>query len=153
MKIKSIRSDHGVEFDSSEFEEFCEAHGISQNFSAPRTPHQNGVVEQKNRSLLEMARTMLCEHHTPRIFFDEAVNTSCYLLNRTTIRRPMNKTPFELVYQRKPKVKHLRLVAVCTFSTRRITLVSLIVVVTMDLLFIVGYSSRSKAYRVFNLKS
>ena len=47
LKIKSIRSDHGGEFQNESFEKFCENHGISHNFSAPRTPQQNGVVEKK----------------------------------------------------------------------------------------------------------
>ena len=50
LKIKAIRSDHGGEFQNELFENFCEEHGISHNFSAPRTPQQNGVVERKNRS-------------------------------------------------------------------------------------------------------
>ena len=48
LKIKAIRSDHGGEFQNEYFEKFCENHGISHNFSAPRTPQQNGVVERKN---------------------------------------------------------------------------------------------------------
>jgi len=58
----SIRSDHGGEFQNEKFEHFCKKHGIYHNFSAPRTPQQNGVVERKNRSLEELARTMLNEN-------------------------------------------------------------------------------------------
>ena len=50
--------------------------------STPRTPQQNGVVERKNRTLQEMARTMLNENNLPKYFWAEAVNTSCYVLNR-----------------------------------------------------------------------
>ena len=57
--IKSIRSDHGEEFQNARFERFCEKHGISHTFSALRTPQQNGLVERKNRSLEELARTCL----------------------------------------------------------------------------------------------
>ena len=60
-QIISIRSDHGREFDQKEFTEFCNKHGIAYNFSAPRTPQQNGVVERKNRTLEDMVRTMMCE--------------------------------------------------------------------------------------------
>ena len=51
LKIASIRSDHGGEFENKDFELFCDEHGIEHNFSAPRTPQQNGVVERKNRSM------------------------------------------------------------------------------------------------------
>ena len=49
--IISIRSDHGSEFDNSLFENFYNEHGIDHNFSAPRTPQQNGIVERKNKTL------------------------------------------------------------------------------------------------------
>src|SRR5687768_11835327 len=62
LLIVSIRSDHGREFDQLGFDSFCEKYGITHNFSAPRTPQQNGVVERKNRTLEEMARTMLIEN-------------------------------------------------------------------------------------------
>jgi len=65
-KIVSIQSDHGGEFQNERFEHFCEKHGIKHNFSAPRTPQQNGVVERKNRSLEELARTMLNENSLPK---------------------------------------------------------------------------------------
>ena len=68
MKISSIRSDHGGEFENHAFESFCDKHGIHHNFSAPRTPQQNGVVERKNRSLEELARTMLNETNCLNIF-------------------------------------------------------------------------------------
>ena len=52
--ITCIRSDHGREFENIDFEEYCNEHGINHNFSTPRTPQQNGVVERKNRTLQEM---------------------------------------------------------------------------------------------------
>ena len=79
--ISSIRSDHGREFENVEFESFCDEHGIEHNFLAPRTPQQNGVVERKNGTLREMARTMLHENNLPTYFWAKAVNTSCYILN------------------------------------------------------------------------
>ena len=59
VKIYQIRSDHGTEFENSYMESFCIRSGISQEFSAPITPQQNGVVERKNRVIQEMARAML----------------------------------------------------------------------------------------------
>ena len=68
LKIASIRSDHGGEFENKDFESFCDEHGIEHNFSAPRTPQQNGVVERKNRSLEEIARTLLNDIFLPKYF-------------------------------------------------------------------------------------
>ncbi|GJQ91648.1 retrovirus-related pol polyprotein from transposon TNT 1-94 [Tanacetum coccineum] len=71
--IVSIRTDHGREFDNEvQFGEFCNANGITHNFSAPRTPQSNGVVERKNRTLQEMSRTMLNEQSLPQKFWCNA---------------------------------------------------------------------------------
>ncbi|GKG21078.1 retrovirus-related pol polyprotein from transposon TNT 1-94, partial [Tanacetum coccineum] len=59
VKVKQIRNDNGTEFRNSEFESFCNKNGISQNFSSPYTPEQNGVAKRKNKTLIEAARTML----------------------------------------------------------------------------------------------
>ncbi|XLR02809.1 hypothetical protein S83_069007, partial [Arachis hypogaea] len=69
LKISSIRSDHGTEFENNLFESFCEEFGISHNFSCPRTPQQNGVVERRNRSIQEMTRAMLCESNVPKFLW------------------------------------------------------------------------------------
>jgi transposase InsO family protein len=63
LRIKKIRSDNGTEFKNSQIEGFLEE-GIKHEFSSPYTPQQNGVVERKNRTLLDMARTMLDEYKT-----------------------------------------------------------------------------------------
>jgi len=67
--ITSIKSDHGGEFENERFEYFCNKHGIKHNFSAPRTPQQNGVVERKNRSLEELARTLLNDSKLSKYFW------------------------------------------------------------------------------------
>ena len=79
FSIQNIRSDHRTKFKNQDFEKFCDEKGIGHNFSAPRTPQQNGVVERKNKTLEEMARTMLCERNLPRYFWTEAINTACYI--------------------------------------------------------------------------
>jgi transposase InsO family protein len=64
LKVKKIRSDNGSEFKNLQVEEYLEEEGIKHKFSAPYTPQQNGVVERKNRTLIDMARTMLGEFKT-----------------------------------------------------------------------------------------
>ena len=82
MAIIFIRSYYGREFDQKEFTEFCNNLGIAHNFSSPRAPQQNGAAERKNRTLEDMARTMMCESNVPQIFWAEALNTTNYVLNR-----------------------------------------------------------------------
>ncbi|KAL8108679.1 hypothetical protein AgCh_024951 [Apium graveolens] len=74
-KGKIIRSDNGTEFKSSSIEEFCKIKGIKQEFSAPGTPQQNGVVERKNRTLIEAGRTIKEEARLPTYFWSEDVQT------------------------------------------------------------------------------
>ena len=87
---------------------FCIENGISHTFSSPRTPQQNGVVERKNRTLVEMDRTMLHEYNLPLYFWAEAVNTSCYISNRVFKRPILNKTSYGLWNNRKLKISYLR---------------------------------------------
>ena len=100
--ITCIRSDHRREFENIDIEEYCNEHGINYNFSAPRTPKKNGVVERKNKNLQEMARIMLNENNLPKYFWAEEVNTSCYVLNRILLRSILEKTPMSLGKTRNP---------------------------------------------------
>ncbi|KAL8088575.1 hypothetical protein AgCh_038380 [Apium graveolens] len=81
--------------------------GIVQEFSASITPQQNGVVERKNRILVEAARTMLQDAKLPTSFWEEAVNIACYTQNRYLINKNLGKSPYSILSKRKPTVKHL----------------------------------------------
>ena len=76
-----MRSDRGGEFLSNEFKAFCAENGIQRQLTAPYTPQQNGVLERKNRTIVEMARSLLKGKELPNYFWAEAVATSVYLLN------------------------------------------------------------------------
>ncbi|KAF7150992.1 hypothetical protein RHSIM_Rhsim02G0114700 [Rhododendron simsii] len=69
--ITQVRNDHGREFENSNIEKYCDKKGIKHEFSAPRTPQQNGVVERKNRTLQEMERVMLHAKRIPRNLFPQ----------------------------------------------------------------------------------
>ena len=77
-RVKKIRSDNGIDFKNFSMKNFFDEKGITHTFSAPRTPQQNGVVERKNRTLIEAARTMLEEFKLSTYFWAEAINTACY---------------------------------------------------------------------------
>ena len=95
VSVVAIRSDNGTEFKNATLEAFCKESGISQQFSAPRTPQQNGVVERKNRTLIEAARTMLLDAKLPTCFWAEAVSTACYIQNRTLINKNTGKNTLQ----------------------------------------------------------
>jgi transposase InsO family protein len=104
FRIKKIRSDIGTKFKNSQIEGFLEEEeeGIKHEFSSPYTPQQNGVVDRKNRRLLDMARTMLDEYKTPNRSLAEAINTACYSINRLYLHRILKKTLYELLIGKIP---------------------------------------------------
>ncbi|GJX78163.1 retrovirus-related pol polyprotein from transposon TNT 1-94 [Tanacetum coccineum] len=84
----------------------CGVAGIFHQKSVPRTPQQNGVVERRNRTLVEAARTMMIFSKAPMFLWAEAVATACYTQNRSLIHTHHNKTPYELVHDKKPDPVH-----------------------------------------------
>lgn len=79
-KIQVFRTDRGGEFTSNEFDSFCQNSGIKRHLTVPYTPQQNGVVEGRNRTLLEMTRSILKHMNMPNYFWGEAIRHSTYLL-------------------------------------------------------------------------
>nr|GEX05752.1 putative ribonuclease H-like domain-containing protein [Tanacetum cinerariifolium] len=85
-KVKIIRCDNGTEFKNRVMNEFCAKKGIKREYSVARTPQQNRVVERRNKTLIEAARTMLADSKLPTTFWAKAVSTACYVQNRTLIK-------------------------------------------------------------------
>ena len=106
--MRAIRSDNGTEFKNAHFDAFCSDQGLKHQYSSPYTPQQNGVVERKNRTLVEMERTMLDEHRTPRKYWVEAVNTACYVSNRIFLRAFMQRTSYELRFGRQCNTRFMK---------------------------------------------
>ncbi|GKA43274.1 retrovirus-related pol polyprotein from transposon TNT 1-94 [Tanacetum coccineum] len=148
--IVSIRTDHGREFDNEvQFGKYCDLNGISHNFSAPRTPQSNGVVERKNRTLQEMSRTMLNEQSIPQKFWCNAIDTSTYIINRVSIRRILGKTPYELLRGRKPNLNYFRVFGSKCFILNTKDYLTKFDPKSYEGVFL-GYSQNSKAYIILN---
>jgi transposase InsO family protein len=79
--LKVIRSDNVTEFRNASFDQFYLEHGVDQQLLALCVPQQNEVMQRKNRTLVEMARTMLGEHRTSMRFWADAISTACYISN------------------------------------------------------------------------
>ncbi|GJT13087.1 retrovirus-related pol polyprotein from transposon TNT 1-94 [Tanacetum coccineum] len=105
--VRYIRTDNGTEFVNQFLTEYYESVGIFHQKSVPRTPQQNDVVERRNRTLVEAARTMLIFSKALMFLWAEAVATACYTQNRSLIHTRHNKTPYELVHDKKPDLKFL----------------------------------------------
>nr|KYP49374.1 Retrovirus-related Pol polyprotein from transposon TNT 1-94 [Cajanus cajan] len=151
--ITSIRSDHGGEFQNVLFQKFCEEHDIDHNFSAPRTPQQNGVVKRKNRSIEELARTMLNETKLPKYFWADAINIACHMLNKVLIRPILKRTPYEIYKGRKPNISYFRVFGCKCFVLNNGKEQLGKFDAKDDEPIFLGYSTNSKAYRVYNKRT
>ena len=95
-KIKCLRTNNGGEYTSEEFDNFCQQEGIKRQFTVAYTPQQNGVAERMNITLLEKTKAMLKTVDLAKSFWAEAVNTACYLINRSPSTTINLKTPMEM---------------------------------------------------------
>ncbi|GKD23282.1 retrovirus-related pol polyprotein from transposon TNT 1-94, partial [Tanacetum coccineum] len=107
-EIKCLRTDRGGEFNSREFKLFCEDKGIQRQLTASYTPHQNGVAERKNRTVMNMVRSVMSARKVPKIFWPEATNWCVHVLNRSPTSALENSTPEERWSNRKPSVSYFR---------------------------------------------
>ncbi|GJT59478.1 retrovirus-related pol polyprotein from transposon TNT 1-94 [Tanacetum coccineum] len=147
-----IRTDNGTEFKNQILKEYFDSVGISHQASSVRTPQQNGVVERRNQTLVEAARTMLIFARAPLFLWAEAIATACNTQNRSIIHRQFNKTPYELINGRKPNISFLNVFgALCYPKNNREDIRKL--GAKGDIGFFIGYYADSCAYRVYNRRT
>lgn len=147
-KIKILRSDNGGEYINAEFNKYLKESGIARQLSVPHSPQQNGVAERANRTLVEMARTMMLHAGVKDNLWAEAIMTAAYLRNRCPTKHLDDKTPYEIWHGRKPNVSHFRTfgsycVALNKSHKRKFEKRG------QDYIM-VGYSLVSKAYRLYD---
>ncbi|WP_036673399.1 DDE-type integrase/transposase/recombinase, partial [Pediococcus pentosaceus] len=106
--IKALRSDRGGEYLSAEFLDYLKQNGILSQWTPPATPQLNGVAERRNRTLLDMVRSMMSFTELPLSFWGYALETAVMLLNNVH-SKAVNKTPYELWMGRPPKYSYLRI--------------------------------------------
>lgn len=107
-KVKVIRTDNGGEFMNKEIQEFVQEKGIKHQTTIPFTPQQNGKAERDMRTVVEAARSMLKGKGLSKELWAEAVNTTVYVLNRTSKSRVDSQTPYETFHKRSFNVLSLR---------------------------------------------
>jgi hypothetical protein len=151
-KIKCLRSDNGGEFTSKYFDLFCETHEIKRQFYAARTPHENGIVERKNRTVQEAARTMLNEAKLSYGYWREVVSTTVYILNRAHLSVNSDNTPYELCFGRTPSVKYFKVFGSKCYIKRLDESLRKFDSRSDEGIF-PGYASNNKAYRCYNIRS
>ncbi|GKD11564.1 retrovirus-related pol polyprotein from transposon TNT 1-94, partial [Tanacetum coccineum] len=151
IKVKQLRTDNGTEFKNSILVKFYDEKRISQNFSSPYTPEQNGVSERKNRTLIEAARTMLSGSVFSKQYLTKAVATACYTQNRSTIVKIHLKTPYEIFRKRIPNINFLHVFGCPVYIYNHKDHLEKSDEKADDG-YHFGYSLISKAFRVFNTR-
>ncbi|GJS66296.1 retrovirus-related pol polyprotein from transposon TNT 1-94 [Tanacetum coccineum] len=147
-----IQTDNGTKFVNQVLNEFYESVGISHQKSVPRTPQQNGVVERRNCTLVEAARTMLIFSKAPMFLWAEVVATACNTQNRSQIHTRHNKTPYELMHDKKPDLTFLYIFSALCYPTndsedlRKLK-------AKADIGISVGYTPNRKGYRIYNKRT
>nr|GEY85583.1 retrovirus-related Pol polyprotein from transposon TNT 1-94 [Tanacetum cinerariifolium] len=104
-QVRMVRTDKGTEFLNKTLHAYFASEGIKHQTSVARTPEQNGVVEIRNRKLVEAARTMLSAAKVPLFFWAEAIATACFTQNCSLVIPRHEKTPYHIINDRKPSVK------------------------------------------------
>ncbi|KAJ0500497.1 putative RNA-directed DNA polymerase [Helianthus annuus] len=151
FRIKMLRTDRGGEFNSHKFSEFCSEAGIRRQLTAPYTPQQNGVVERRNRTIVEMTRTILKSMKVPDELWAEAVRHSVFLLNRIGTKSVRNRTPYEAWKSSKPTLEHVRIFG-CVAYVKKLNEITKLSDRSEPMVHL-GIEEGSKAYRLLNPKT
>lgn len=150
-KIRTLRTDNGTEYTNGAMQEFLRSAGIVHQTTVPYTPQQNGVAERMNRTLVEKARCMMYDAKLPVKFWAEAVCTAAYIVNRLPFSGG-KKSPEELWTGRKPDLSNIRV-----FGCKSMSHIPREKRGKFDpkskAHILVGYSSTSKGYRLYDIAS
>nr|GEX12178.1 hypothetical protein [Tanacetum cinerariifolium] len=148
-QVRTVRTNKGTEFLNKTLHAYFASEGITHQTSVARTPEQNGVVERRNSTLVEAARTMLSTAKVPMFFWDEAIATSCFTQNRSLVIPRHEKTHYHIINDRKPSVKFFHIFGSLCYIVKDGENLDKIKE-KGDACIFVGYSTQSRAYRVFN---
>nr|GFA87648.1 integrase, catalytic region, zinc finger, CCHC-type, peptidase aspartic, catalytic [Tanacetum cinerariifolium] len=149
LQVQRVRTDNSMEFKNKTLAKFFDEVVITQQFSAIRTPQQNGVVERRNLNLVEAARTMLTFANLPSFLWAEAIAAACFTHNHLIIHKRFNKTQYELMNKRKPNIKFFRVFGCRCYLLNNYEDVGKLKAYG-DIGVFVGYSKESAAFRIYN---
>ncbi|GJY01751.1 retrovirus-related pol polyprotein from transposon TNT 1-94 [Tanacetum coccineum] len=147
--VRNVRIDNGTEFVNQTLREFYENISISHQTSVARTPQQNDIVKRQNRTLVEAAHTMLIFSKAPLFMWVEAINTTCYTQKRSLICLRYNKTPYDLMHDKKPDLSFLHVISSLYYPTNDSEDLGK-QNAKADIGIFVGYALEKKAFRIYN---
>nr|GFA53430.1 hypothetical protein [Tanacetum cinerariifolium] len=152
LQVQQVRTDNGTEFKNKTLAKFFDKVCISQQFSAARTPQQNGFVERRNQTFVEAARNMLTFANLPLFLWAKAIVIAFFTQNHSIIHKCFDKIPYKLMNKRKPNIKFFHV-----FGCRCYLLNDYDDVGKLkekgDIGVFVGYSKDSASFRVYNKRT
>nr|GEW89032.1 retrovirus-related Pol polyprotein from transposon TNT 1-94 [Tanacetum cinerariifolium] len=149
VSVRRIRTDNGTEFVNQTLHEYYEQVGISHETSFASSSQQNGVIERRNRTLIEAARTMLIYAQALLFLWAEAVAIACYTQNRSIIRLHHGKTPYELLHNKIPDLSFLHMFGALCYPTNDSENLEKLQP-KADIRIFIGYAPTKKAFRIYN---
>nr|GEU74711.1 retrovirus-related Pol polyprotein from transposon TNT 1-94 [Tanacetum cinerariifolium] len=152
LQVQRVRTDNGMQFKNKTLAKFFDEVSITQQFSAARMPQQNGVVERRNLTLFEAARTMLTFENLPLFLWAKAIATACFTQNHSIIHKRFDKTPYELMNKRKPNIKFFNVFGCRCYLLNDYEDVGKFKA-KGDIGVFVGYSKESAAFRIYNKRT
>nr|GFC36573.1 retrovirus-related Pol polyprotein from transposon TNT 1-94 [Tanacetum cinerariifolium] len=152
ISVRRIRIDNGTEFVNQTLRDYYEEVGISHETLVARSPQQNGVVERRNRTLIEAARTMLIYAQALLFLWAEATATTCFTQNRSIIRLRHEKTPYELMHGKQPDLSFFHVFGALCYPTNDSENVGKLQP-KADIGIFIGYAPTKKAFRIYNRRT
>lgn len=150
-KIATLRSDNGTEYKNLQMEQFCKENGIRTEYTVPHSPQQNGVAERMNRTLDDMARSLLIGAKLPTRFWPEAIQAAVHIRNRCPISTNRFKIPFELWNGKAAEYDQLVKFGSIAFALKLPTGGKFDP--KSEKMIFVGYAEQAKAFKLYNPKS
>ena len=144
--IKALRSDRGGEYLRQEFIDHLRSCGIISQLTPPGTPQWNDVSERRNRTLLDMVRSMMSQTNLSPSFWGHALETAAFTLNRI-LSKTVEKTPYEIWTGKKPSLSFLKIWG-CEVYVKQQAFDKLSSRSSKCLF--VGYPKETKGYYVYN---
>ncbi|GJV72920.1 retrovirus-related pol polyprotein from transposon TNT 1-94 [Tanacetum coccineum] len=147
--LVECRTDNGTEFVNQTLREYYEKVGISHETSVARSPQQNSVVERRNHTLIEAARTMLIYAKASLFLWAEAVATACYTQNRSIVCLHQRKTPYELLHDKPPELLFFHVFGALCYPTNDSENLGKLQL-KADIGIFIGYAPTKKSFQIYN---
>nr|GEY33906.1 hypothetical protein [Tanacetum cinerariifolium] len=152
VPVRRIRTDNGTKFVNHTLRDYYEEVGISHETSVARSPQENGVVERRNCTLIEAARTMLIYAQAPLFLWAKAVATACFTQNHCIIRLRHGKTPYELLHNKLPDLSYFYVFGALCYPTNDSENLGKLQP-KADIGIFIGYALTKKAFRIYNRRT